>query len=111
MVENEEKKELVSDENKGVEEEPKKEEKKEEIKTPSLIEQAKEERKKIEEATAKMKEEREKLEKTASDMALAGVSKIDPTPEPTKHEEYIDRAKERYKGTGRDPSIGFKRQF
>ena len=87
------------------------EKKEEEIKPSSLIEQAREERKKNEEVLERMKEEREKTEKLHAELALAGKSTIDPTPAPTEQDKYIEKAKERYAGTGRDPSLGFKRKF
>lgn len=80
-------------------------------KEKSIIEQAKEERKLSEDTTAKMKLEREKLEKATADSLLAGKGQINTNPEQTEHEKYIEGAKERYKGTGRDPTLGFKRSF
>lgn len=91
------------------EEEEIKEEKEEE---KSIIVQAQEERKLMDESLQKIREEREKLEKLQTDIALGGRSIMgEPEKELTDHEKYVERAKERYKGSGRDPTKGFTRQF
>ena len=112
----EEKKEIEEEKKKELEEKEKLEQEKaaegkKESESKSIIEQAREERKKNEEVLERMKEEREKAERLASELALAGKSTIDTTPEPTEHDKYVEKAKERYAGTGRDPTIGFKRKF
>jgi len=74
--------------------------------TPSPLELAKqinEDNKKI---LQQITEERKRLEKASADMLISGRSYMSPKPkEKTEEEKWAERARERYKGTGMDPTI------
>jgi hypothetical protein len=76
------------------------------ISSPSPLELARqlnEDNKKI---LQQITEERKRLEKASADIMISGRSYMSPKPkEKTEDEKWADRARQRYKGTGMDPTI------
>ncbi len=77
----------------------------------NIIEEAKEEREKIEKAREDLKKENDRAEKLAVAIQLAGKSKGAAAPEKTDMERYEEDTAERYRGTGMNPSKGYKRRW
>lgn len=80
-------------------------------KETNLVDEARIEREKIEKAVESMKAENERAEKLAVQRELSGKSKGAAVKEKTEMEKYSERAEERYRGTGLNPSKGYSRKF
>lgn len=73
--------------------------------TTPVIERAREEREKLEAATEAMKTENDRKEKIMAKEALGGNAEAGQEPvKKTEDEEWAEGAKERYEGTGMDPT-------
>ena len=58
-----------------------------------------------------IKKENDRTERLNADKVLGGKSTTAPVVEKTEHEKYMERTKEKYAGTGRDPTKGYERIF
>ena len=80
--------------------------------TDSIIDQAKQLKADNQKLLEEMKKENTRAEKIQADSILAGKStSASPPEEKSDHQKYIERTKAKYKGSGRDPTKGYERQF
>jgi hypothetical protein len=87
------------------------EEEKQEIPEKNIIEQAREEREKMEKLRDEIKKENDRTEMLEAQKALSGKSKGVVNPPKTEFEEYEERTREKYRGTGLNPAAGYKREM
>ena len=74
-------------------------------KTTELIETSRAERKRMEEAREKQKEENDRTEQLRADQAMSGRAEAGgESKEKTENEKWAEGAKERYEGTGMNPT-------
>lgn len=76
------------------------------ISSPSPLELARQLNEDNKKLLNQITEERKKIEKASAEMMISGRSYMSPKPkEKTEEEKWAERARQRYKGTGMDPTI------
>jgi hypothetical protein len=80
-------------------------------KEKNIVEEAREERILMEKAREELRKENDRTEMLEAQRALSGKSKGAVNPPKTEFEEYEERTKEKYRGTGLNPALGYKREM
>ena len=74
--------------------------------TPSPLELARQLNEDNKKLLEQISAERKRIEKASADMLISGRSYMSPKPvEKTEDEKWAERARQRYKGTGMDPTL------
>lgn len=77
----------------------------------NLVDEAREEREKLDKSRDELKKENDRTEKLMAQRELAGKS-VRTTQQPeSEMEKYARETEEKYRGTGLNPALGYKRKF